>query len=162
MVDERWEDEFEFDEDGQMTPIDEDEEYLREVEVLVEGWLGLGAGGQEVVGKSLRDVDGGIEGGGQEDQKGLLGIETGIDNMDAQFDFEDSDVEEVFMQVLSQQEQQANNQVPPQSHWEQQRQQQTQEQQQPTPSGGRNGNEHEDLEMLVASQSQSQRDTDML
>lgn len=145
VVDERWEDDFDLDdEDGQMTPIDEDEEDLREVEGLVEGWLGSG-------------------GGGQASQRGILGneIETETDDMDAQFDFEDSDVEEVFMQVLSQQAQQGNGQLPSQSHLEQQQQaQQTQEQQQPTPSGGGNGDEHEDLEMLAVSQ--SQRDTDML
>lgn len=85
---------------GEMSPVDEE----REVGELVEGWYEAQREGQGP-GQGPNQTHGG-PGVSEEEQK----QNQEDDFMDAQFDFEDSDVEEVFMQVLSQQERQQQTQ----------------------------------------------------
>lgn len=83
---------------GEMSPVDEE----REVGELVEGWYEAQREGQD-----SNRIQGGL---GAIPEQHTQNQNQDEDFMDAQFDFEDSDVEEVFMQVLSQQEQQQTQQ----------------------------------------------------
>lgn len=69
--------------EGMITPVDEE----GEIGMLVEGWMGWQGRG---------DGDGGGVGQGEHEEP------NEDDTMDGQFDFEDSDVEDVFLHVLSQ------------------------------------------------------------